>query len=126
MAHIVVLDDQEAMRRILQQILEEEGHHVSLAPDGRTGLQVLHERPAEVLITDIFMPEPDGIEMMHLVRSQFPAVQIIAMSGGGRGTRTDVLLDAQRLGAHQTLAKPFTRQALLAAVRAVLPEEPRR
>ena len=123
MAHIVVIDDQEAMRKVLQQALHAEGHRVSLAPDGRTGLQLLQEHQPEVLMTDLFMPQVDGIEIIHTVRKQFPTLKIIAMSGGGRWKLGKALSDAKLLGAHQVLAKPFTLQDLQAALRAVLPEE---
>ena len=125
MAHMVVIDDQEAMRSVLQQTLHAEGHRVSLAPDGQTGLQLLHAPQPEVLLTDLYMPQMDGIEILHTVRLQFPVLKIIAMSGGGRWNLAKAVFgDARALGAHSTLATPFTLQALCAALQAVLTEEP--
>ncbi len=69
MAHIVVIDDHEAMRRVLQQTLHAEGHRVSLAADGRTGLQLVHAHAPEVLLTDLFMPQVEGIEIIQTVRA---------------------------------------------------------
>ena len=120
MPHILVIDDERPVRAVLRQMLEKEGYEVEEAPDGAVGIKLLHAQLYDLLITDLFMPEKEGIETMIAVRRHFPQVKIIAMSGGGRAGALDLLPMAESFGALRTLAKPFERQELLAAVRAVL------
>ncbi len=101
-------------------MLEKEGYEVEEAPDGDMGIQLLHDHPADLLITDLFMPKKEGVETMLEVRKYFPQVKVIAMSGGGRTGKLDFLPMTESFGALRTLAKPFERRELLAAVRAVL------
>ncbi|MBI3799146.1 MAG: response regulator [Deltaproteobacteria bacterium] len=117
---ILVIDDEEPVRAVLRQMLEKEGYQVEEAPDGAVGMSVLQDHPIDLLITDLFMPEKEGIETMREVRKSFPQVKIIAMSGGGRMGKLDFLPMAESFGAQRTLAKPFERKELLEAVRAVL------
>jgi DNA-binding NtrC family response regulator len=120
MTRILVIDDEEQLRIVLRQMLEKEGYEVEEAPEGAAGLKLLHAHPVDVLMTDIFMPGKEGIETIREVRKRYPAVKIIAFSGGGRGGRMEMLVNAKFLGAHRTLTKPFTREELRKAVRAVL------
>lgn len=117
---ILVIDDEEPVRAVLRQMLEKEGYKVEEAPDGAIGMSLLQDRPIDLIITDLFMPEKEGIETMREVRKSFPQVKIIAMSGGGRMGKLDFLPMAESFGAQRTLAKPFERKELLEAVRAVL------
>ena len=120
MPRILVIDDEEPVRTVLRQMLEKEGYRVEEAPNGAVGMKLLGDHPTDLIITDLFMPEKEGIETMIEVRKHFPQVKIIAMSGGGRAGALDLLPMAESFGALRTLAKPFERQELLAAVRAVL------
>ena len=117
---ILVIDDEEPVRTVLRQMLEKEGYEVEEAPDGAVGLSLLQDHPIDLVITDLFMPEKEGIETMREVQKSFPQVKIIAMSGGGRMGKLDFLPMAESFGAQRTLAKPFERKELLEAVSAVL------
>ena len=117
---ILVIDDEEPVRTVLRQMLEKEGYKVEEAPDGAVGLSLLQDHPIDLVITDLFMPEKEGIETMREVQKSFPQVKIIAMSGGGRMGKLDFLPMAESFGAQRTLAKPFERKELLETVRAVL------
>jgi len=97
---------------------------LSPAGNGREALAEYRLRPADLVLTDIVMPDMEGLETIGELRRLNPAAKIIAMSGGGHWEFKDILLAAKRLGAHRTLAKPFKLHDLLDAVRAVLSEGP--
>ncbi len=118
MANILVLDDDELIVATIVRLLKKVGHNVIHAGDGEKGLKALALMPFDLLLTDIIMPEKDGIETIIVVRQQNPAIRIIAMSGGGRIGSTAYLNAAGKLGANATLSKPFTGGDLLAAVEA--------
>ena len=121
MARILVIDDNADMREVMRLILEGAGYSVDLAADGALGLVLQRSRPADVVITDIFMPNQDGLETVAHLRREFPQVKVIAMSGGGvlvKGSR--YLSTASEIGAHALLAKPFHPEQLLRAVRELL------
>ena len=120
MARILIIDDEAAICTMLQQVLERNGHEVAVAKDGLEGLTLCRENPADLVITDLFMPEMGGMEIIPELRKQSPQTKIIAISGGGLGSNFDCLPTAKHLGAHRTLAKPFEHQELLDAVNAVL------
>lgn len=120
MAKILIIDDEEQVRLYLRTILEPEGHEVVEAGNGKIGLQLYREEPADLIITDIFMPEKEGLETIMELRRDYPEVKIIVISGGGNRANLDVLPMARRFGALRTLAKPFTRQDMLSAVRDAL------
>src|SRR3989475_1715744 len=121
MARILVIDDQEAIRRIVRRSLEQEGHQVMDASDGEMGMQVLARHGADLVITDIFMPGQDGILTLRQIRKQFPAVKVIVISGGDSTGLLDLRHDAELLGAVKSLQKPFTSAELVETVRDVLP-----
>jgi CheY-like chemotaxis protein len=122
MTRILVIDDEAAVRRMLRQMLEKAGYEVVEAPNGAVGLDLYHEHPVDLVITDILMPEKEGIETISTLRKTAAGVKIIAISGGGGGrlNKEDVLFSAQAFGAVRTLAKPFDREELLVAVREAL------
>ena len=120
MTRILVIDDEESVRTVLRQMLEKEGYEIEDAEDGAVGLKLLHEHLPDLIITDLFMPEKEGIETMIEVRKHFPQVKIIAISGGGRMGKLDLLPMAESFGAQRTLAKPFERKELLETVKEVL------
>ena len=116
MQRILVIDDDEQMRALLRDILERAGYEVTEAQHGLEGLKLFRARPADLVVTDLIMPEKEGVETILELRAEFPEVPIIAVSGGGRNGPRDYLEIAARLGARRTVAKPFTRQEILAAV----------
>ena len=120
MASILVIDDQEPIRRIVRRALENERHAVLDASDGELGMQILERETVDVVITDIFMPGLDGIQTLREIRRRFPAVRVIAMSGGDSTGLLDLRKDAELLGAVKSLQKPFTAREIVDVVRAVL------
>ncbi len=121
MARILVIDDDHAVRLTIQVILEREGHEVTCASDGDQGLSVLANVSPQLIITDIIMPNKEGLATIMQIRERDTTTPIIAMSGGGRVGNTDFLKMAARLGANEVLPKPFERQDLTAAVHRLLP-----
>ena len=126
MARILLVDDDAELRRVTRRMLEQAGHVVIEVPDGSLAMDQYRRDPADLLIMDMYMPAVDGIEAIIRIQQEFPDVRIIATSGGGHRDKKDVLETAAQLGARRTLPKPFTRDALLAAVEGVLaqPDEP--
>ena len=122
MARILVIDDDAEMRAVLQQALTAAGHEVALAADGGQGMELLRATPADLVVTDLFMPRQEGIETIVQLRRDFPELPIIAISGNPEAT--DMLTVARRLGAVKTLEKPFQPQELLSAVAEVLQGRP--
>jgi len=120
MAHILVIDDDKFWRSSVRRILESRAHSVDEAQDGAEGLAVAAARTPDLVITDVFMPNRDGIETLIELRRLFPALRVIAMSGGDGSGVMNLLDDMETLGAVQTLPKPFTPKELMAAVNACL------
>ena len=115
MATILVIDDQEAIRSLLRLVLEGAGHKVLEASNGRLGLALYREKSADLIITDIVMPEMNGLELMLELTKSFLNVKVIAMSGGLESEGG--LTVAKLLGARQTFQKPLDMGELLSAVR---------
>lgn len=120
MARILVIDDEAAVRGLVATILRNAGHEVIETSDGKKGIDILSREPFDLLITDLLMPEKDGIEIIMEARRDHPAIRIIAMSGGGMAAPSEYLPMAELLGAERTLAKPFTGAELRALVDSVL------
>ena len=114
---ILIVDDNEDMRTMLQAWLQAEGHDVAVAPDGHSALKMLVARPTDILVTDLCMPETDGIETIVAVRKQFPHIPIVAMSGWTSAGGADYLEVAREIGAVKTLKKPFEPAQLSDIVR---------
>ena len=123
MARIIVIDDQEPSRRVVRRALEKEGHEVLEASDGEIGEQLLERSPADVVITDIFMPGQDGIVTLRQIRKRFPAVKVIVISGGDSSGMLDLRQDAELLGAVKSLQKPFSAREIMDVVRDVLKQK---
>jgi len=114
---LLIADDSADMRESLRLILERAGYEVRLAPDGMRALELQRVAPADVLITDIFMPDRDGLETITAFRREFPATRIVAMSGGGVRVDGELYLEiAGVAGADVMLTKPFDPGALLQAL----------
>jgi DNA-binding response OmpR family regulator len=113
MARILVIDDDCAARETIVQVLEEGGYEVTSAEDGRRGLVSFRREPPDLVITDIIMPEKEGIQTITEMRGERPDAKIIAISGGGRIGNTDFLRIARHLGAMDVIPKPFDPDDLL-------------
>ena len=114
MARILVIDDEPDIRASLEGILKPAGHEVILAADGREGVRQHCTSPADLVITDLLMPNQEGLETIHEFRTRFPEIAIIAMSGMAAGVT--MLSVAQKFGAVGVLNKPFSGDELVAAV----------
>ena len=119
MKRILVIDDDDQIRTMLKLMLEKAGYEVNEASDGEIGLRKQQENPFDIIITDIIMPNKEGIGTIVDIKKSFPDVKIIAISGGGRIVPNDYLDIAKRLGADRTLSKPFKRKQLLQTVKDV-------
>lgn len=122
MARILVMDDDALVRHSLRAVLEAAGYDVIEAADGKAGLRLHGEQGADLVIVDIFMPEQDGLEVIRTLRTEIPRPKIVAISGGGRTARSDMLTVAAAFGASRTLRKPFEPRELLAVIRDLLGE----
>jgi CheY-like chemotaxis protein len=122
MPRVLVIDDDDQLRRLLRLMLEREGYEVWDAPNGKEGLKRVHEAPMDLVITDLIMPEKEGIETIRELLREFPNMKIIAMSGGGQVGPETYLQIAEKFGAHRTLVKPFDKNELITAVKEVLGE----
>jgi DNA-binding response OmpR family regulator len=124
MAKVLVIDDDDAMRRMVVRVLVGGGHQVIEAADGRDGMRLFLEQTPDVVVSDIVMPHRDGIETISGIRAASPATAIIAISGAGRERVGVYLTAAKQLGADAILEKPFRPDELIAAVAHLL-ETPR-
>jgi len=115
-ATILVIEDDPGVRRVLLCTLELAGHAVRAVDNGRDGLRSVRESVPDVVVTDIVMPDSDGLEVIRVLKSDFPGVHIIAISGGGMICRTTYLEIARLLGATITLQKPVLPSDLVFAV----------
>jgi DNA-binding NtrC family response regulator len=121
-ARILIIDDEASIRRPLQVMLERAGHEVESVGSGNEAVRLWRERPGHMVITDIHMPGKNGLETIIELRQVAPGTRILAMSGGDRNSRIDVLGDATLLGAVRTITKPFTLSEMLQVVQQVLEE----
>ncbi len=119
-AHILVIDDDDRIRIMLRQMLEAVGYEVVNASNGKEGIRLYRKDPAYLIITDIIMPEKEGIEVIMELKKDFPDVKIIAISGGGQIDAEEHLHMAKMLGAKFTFTKPFERKELLDAVKEIV------
>jgi DNA-binding response OmpR family regulator len=120
---IVIIDDEEPIRKVLRIAFERAGFEVDTAPEGGTGIRRCRERQTDLVITDLVMPEQEGIETIQELRRDFPDVKIVAISGGGQISPESYLAIAERIGADLTFEKPIDTKALVSAVGELLAEE---
>jgi CheY-like chemotaxis protein len=121
MQRILVIDDNNDLRELMCIILRQAGYEVECVADGQEGLAAQRARPADVVITDIFMPNQDGIETIALFRKEFPALKLVVMSGDVKLVNDSTyFMTARELGVDAALAKPFDEDELLRVIRSVL------
>lgn len=116
MALVLLIDDDPQLRNTLRRIVASAGHTVLEASDGREGLALFNSQPPDVVITDIIMPEKEGIETIIELRRSSHGSKILAISGGGHAGKIDFLTVAKKLGADLVLQKPIRAAELLNAV----------
>jgi CheY-like chemotaxis protein len=120
-ATILIIDDDPLMRAIAGEMLSSAGHQVLEAEDGAAGLSLLEVAPVDLIITDMLMPEMDGVESIMAIRQRRPGIPVIAISAGARHQPAgDLLRLALALGAEAALSKPIKRGELLALVEKLL------
>lgn len=124
MPRILVIDDESLIRSTVVTILTREGFSVEEASDGEAGIAMFHTNPPDLVITDIFMPNKDGIEIVMELKRSYPRTKIIAMTGGGQTRMMEIASAAKLLGADHILHKPFESESLLEAVNAALGTPP--
>ena len=122
MGRIMIVEDDNAVRELLREILERAGHEVLDAGNGKEALALYKISPADLIITNILMPEKEGLETIQELLRDDPDIKIIAISGGGQIGPADYLEVARRFGATRTFSKPFDRKKLLEAVDELLAE----
>jgi YesN/AraC family two-component response regulator len=120
MARVLLIEDDDAVRSSLARILALLGHAVTEARNGKEGLELFSASGADLVITDLVMPEKEGLEVMMEIKKTHPNTRIIAISGGGRRAPGDILKIARHLGAARVLAKPMSFEEIKTAVTEVL------
>lgn len=113
---VLLVDDEEMVRKVVRMMLKRSGHDVTEAENGRIGLERLKAGTFDLAITDIVMPEMEGLDMLMTVRQLYPGMKVIVMSGGDRTGNSDVLGTAERLGASAIMHKPIMLRDLTAAL----------
>ncbi len=120
MKKILVIDDEPAIRALLSKILEREGFFVITASDGKEGMKLFIKDPVDLVITDLIMPEKEGMEVIMELKKKYPGVPVIAISGGGLNTPESYLNTAKLLGVSAVLEKPVRKEKFLEVVRHAL------
>ena len=121
MAHILVVDDDPSIRQIFRRVLESDGHEVTQAQDGLAGVRMFRQKPADLVITDIYMPEREGLETIRELKRDFPGVRIIAITGADVFMGSDHVLGmAKVFGAIYVMKKPVDIATLLEVVERAL------
>jgi DNA-binding response OmpR family regulator len=120
MAEVLVIEDMSGVQHTLNTMLRRAGHSVTIAGDGAAGLQQLQQRKFDLVITDMLMPDVDGMEVLVRLAEMPNRPPVIAMSGGGAGVSAEAALKAAKLKADAFLQKPFDKAELLAAVDSLL------
>ncbi len=118
MTNILIIDDEPQIRLVLRELFELEGYTVTEASNGSEGVALYHKKQTDLIITDLFMPDQEGLETIYKLKKEYPMIKIIAMSGGGgMGYPQSHLESARLLGAIATFAKPVRRETLLKTIR---------
>lgn len=117
---ILIIEDDASVRNVLNTILKKQGFNVFVAENGKEGAEIFAENSPDLVVTDIIMPEQDGIGFIMNAKQKQPDLKIIAISGGGRITASDHLKVAKGLGANVTLTKPFDPKELIDEIKKLL------
>ena len=120
MSRILIIDDDDLIRQMLRAVLEREGYDVLDASDGREGLRVFMKNPVDLVVTDLVMPEKEGLEIIIELRRNFPDLKIIAISGGGTVGGSQYLDVAGKLGADKIMGKPLKLREFIAIVKGLM------
>jgi DNA-binding NtrC family response regulator len=120
MKSILVVEDDDAYRRSLEQILTKSGFATVEAANGREALSIYNPETFDAVVLDLIMPDVEGIETLTKLRRASPDIRVLAISGGGQIGAKDYLDMASKLGAKETLAKPFTAEAFIGALHRIL------
>jgi CheY-like chemotaxis protein len=113
---VLLIDDEEMVRQVVRRMLERSSHEVTEAENGRVGLERLKAGGFDLAITDIVMPEMEGLDLLAAVRQLYPDLKVIVMSGGDRTGNIDILGTAEKLGASAVMHKPITLKDLATAL----------
>ena len=117
---ILIIDDDEQIRVLLQQMMEWAGFEVEVAENGKVAMNIQKQNPADLVITDLIMPEQEGLETISRLKKDYEGIKIIAISGGGRIGPEAYLPAAQELGADRVFSKPFDIQSVVDTVKELL------
>ncbi len=120
MARILIVDDETDLRGMFKMLFESNGYEVIEASNGNEAIELYRSSPVDLIIMDVFMPEKEGIETILELTSEFPDVNVIAISGGGKVGTRDCLDSALEFGAKRVFTKPVTADRLLRAVEQIL------
>ncbi|MBF0445450.1 MAG: response regulator [Magnetococcales bacterium] len=121
MSIVLLIENEKVVSNQIQKTLEDAGHVVMVSADGHTGVTLCEEYSVDLVITKIFMPEMDGLEVIRALHNKNPAFRLMAISGDGTTASAQLVLKmASAFGAHKTLSKPFTSNGLLGAVAGAL------
>jgi YesN/AraC family two-component response regulator len=123
MAKILVLDDEPSILLMIKKMLEKAGYEVATASNGREGMELFEKNKPDLLITDIIMPEKEGLETIFELRRKHPELKIIAISGGGRIDPYGYLPGAKLFGANMVFQKPLVQKEFMQAVSMLLNEK---
>ena len=122
---ILVADDEDSIRSLLEHFFRSGGHAVVAVANAREACDALAKQPFDLVVTDVLMPDGDGLDLITELRKRQPGARILAMSGGGRYLEGgDYLKLAKGLGAHAAMMKPFTLEQLQAAMKVALESPP--
>ena len=117
MKRVLIIDDDEAILRMMNKLISREGYEVMTASNGDEATYILKDDSMfDLVITDIIMPKKEGIEIVTMLKNEFPEIKVIAISGGGRFSPAGYLKAADILGAHKTFIKPFNHREMLNAI----------
>jgi DNA-binding response OmpR family regulator len=123
MSKILVLDDEPSILLMIKKMLEKAGYEVIIASNGKEGMRLFDKEKPDMVITDIIMPEKEGLETIFELRRMHPDLKIIAISGGGRISPDGYLPGAKLLGANMVFQKPLVQKEFLAAVASLLDDQ---